>query len=362
MTEMFVWAVRRSAVRNLFLCLLLALGAAALLWWPQAAANGVRRGLSICASVIIPSIFPFLVLAGFLVSSGLSASIGRHLGGLTRVLFGLPGCCAAGILVGFVGGYPAGAAAVGELVRGGYITRQQGKRMLRFCVGGGPAFVLSAVGAGMLGSVTYGLLLLAAQWAAMLLIGVVSRFFERDTAEEAAPTPGKAPPASTALVQSVSGACQSLLVMCGFVLAGATVLSLWDAAGLPKQITLAISCLMEVSCGCLEASAAGSLTPLLLGLTMGWGGLSVHGQIAANLRGLELMDSSFFIARVAHGLVAGLISTMLFRAVPVTVSAFAPNAGVSVEPFATSSAVGGTALLFLCALHLLTLKTKPKEG
>lgn len=359
---MFVWTVRRHTFQKLLLCLLLALCAAALLLWPEAAANGVRRGLSICASVIIPSLFPFLVLAGFLVHSGIAAGIGRRLSGPTRVLFGLPGCCAAGILIGFVGGYPAGAAAVGELVRGGYITREQGRRMLRFCVGGGPAFVLSAVGAGMLGNQTYGLLLLAAQWAAMLLIGIVGRFLDRDGSAQPPPPPAAAPAASAALVQSVGTACQSLLTMCGFVLLGATVLSLWDASGLPEGLTLWISCLTEVSCGCLEASATGPLAPLLLGMTMGWGGLSVHGQIAANLQGLRLIDSGFFLARAAQAGIAGLFSMLLFRFVPVTVSAFAPDAGVLVQPFATSSAVGGASLLFLCALYLLTLKSRPKSG
>lgn len=78
------------------LLLLVMAAGAALLVWPQAAAGGVSRGLSICSSVIIPSLFPFLVLAGFLVRSGISAAIGRRLEGLTRALFGLPGCAPRG--------------------------------------------------------------------------------------------------------------------------------------------------------------------------------------------------------------------------------------------------------------------------
>ena len=95
---------------------------AALLLWPEATSTGVSRGLSICSSVIIPSLFPFLVLSGFLVKSGVSAALGRRLERPTRFLFGLPGCCAAGILIGFIGGYPAGAIAVGELMKQGALT------------------------------------------------------------------------------------------------------------------------------------------------------------------------------------------------------------------------------------------------
>ena len=105
---MFVKTLHKSALKTGGQLAALAGAAAALLIWPQAVAGGVSRGLSICGTVIIPSLFPFLVLAGFLVRSGVSAALGRRLERPTRFWFGLPGCCAAGILVAFVGGYPAG--------------------------------------------------------------------------------------------------------------------------------------------------------------------------------------------------------------------------------------------------------------
>ena len=119
---MFVKIVHRSALQTIGLLAGIALAGAALLAWPQAVATGVSRGLSICSTVIIPSLFPFLVLAGFLVRSGLCRRLGRWLEKPTRRLFGLPGCCAGAILIGWVGGYPAGGAAIGELTREGSIT------------------------------------------------------------------------------------------------------------------------------------------------------------------------------------------------------------------------------------------------
>ena len=93
---MFVKTLHKSALKTGGQLAALAGAAAALLIWPQAVAGGVSRGLSICGTVIIPSLFPFLVLAGFLVRSGVSAALGRRLERPTRFLFGLPGCCAAG--------------------------------------------------------------------------------------------------------------------------------------------------------------------------------------------------------------------------------------------------------------------------
>ena len=43
--------------------------AGALLWQSQAVASGVRAGLEACTAVVIPSLFPFMILAGLCSST-----------------------------------------------------------------------------------------------------------------------------------------------------------------------------------------------------------------------------------------------------------------------------------------------------
>lgn len=375
---MFVKTIRYARVKTGLLLLGILAAGAALLAWPQAAAGGVSRGLSICSTVIIPSLFPFLVLAGFLVRSGISAAIGRRLEGITRALFGLPGCCGAGILVGFIGGYPTGGMAVGELVESGQITRDEGRRMLRFCVNGGPAFIISAVGAGMMGSVRFGAVLFAAHLLASLLMGIgggiAGRLESRGKpAPAASPKPAaRSAGAAAAFVESVNNACRSLLYMCGFVVLFAAALSLLDVSGVSAwflrivslPLTLAgadadalsslLPCLLEVSCGCVEASGAGEAAPLLLGMAMGWGGLSVHCQLAAALHGQRLMGKGFFAARLLHGLLAGLLTVVLLHFVPMPITVWNPSSQAAVQPF-SGPVTASVALLLMCGMLLFTL-------
>ena len=376
---MFVKTLHKSALKTGGQLAALAGAAAALLIWPQAVAGGVSRGLSICGTVIIPSLFPFLVLAGFLVRSGVSAALGRRLERPTRFLFGLPGCCAAGILVAFVGGYPAGGIAAGELLERGYITRSEGKRMLRFCVNAGPAFIISAVGAGMLGSVRAGAVLFAAHILAALLMGLGGRIWDGRSKEadreEELPAGPKRLPTAAAFVESVNGACRSLLYMCGFVVLFAAILALCDASGFTALIQQALAlpfrlvgadadalnclfpCLLEVSCGAVEASGAGGLAPLLLGMALGWGGLSVHCQLAANLHAYKVMDRGFFAARAVHAALGGLLTILLFRIVPMPLESFSPLTDARITPFSTS-VVASVALLLMCAMLLLVTASK----
>lgn len=384
---MFIKTIHSARVKTGLLMLGILAAGAALLIWPQAAAGGVSRGLSICSTVIIPSLFPFLVLAGFLVRSGISAAIGRRLEGITRVLFGLPGCCGAGILVGFIGGYPTGGIAVGELVKSGQITREEGRRMLRFCVNGGPAFIISAVGAGMMGSVRFGVVLFAAHLLASFLMGlgggVASRMEKRADPESKKPAKqaAKSSGAATAFVESVNNACRSLLYMCGFVVLFAAALALLDVSGVSiwfqRLVSLPLTlsggdasamssllpCILEVSCGCVEASGAGEAAPLLLGMAMGWGGLSVHCQLAAALHGEKLMGKGFFAARLLHGLLAGLLTVTLLRFAPMPVTVWNPSTSAAVRPF-SGPVTASVALLFMCGMLLFTLADRrgKREG
>ena len=47
-----------------------AAAAICLLWKTQEVAAGVRAGLENCAGVLIPSLFPFMILAGLITSTG----------------------------------------------------------------------------------------------------------------------------------------------------------------------------------------------------------------------------------------------------------------------------------------------------
>ena len=375
---MFIKTIRKSTLDYLLLLAGCVFAGWLMITWPYAVSSGISRGLAICSSIIIHSLFPFLVLAGFIVKSGLSSYIGRWLERPTRLIFGLPGCCAPGILVGFIGGYPAGGIAVGELVEQGCISRAQGRRMLGFCVNGGPAFIISAVGAGMLGSVRYGIMLYCAHIAASVLLGILLRVGSAPDGRENPPggfstkAPQRPSPAA-AFVDSVRGACHSMLLMCGFIMLFAALLSLSDASGLGDNlqqllsrisggtqtaesisnlVSCMISCILEVSCGSIEAARTGAAAPILLGMALGWGGLSVHCQVCAALQGKRLISRSFFVARALHALIGGFLSALLFRFIPVAETAFKPFSDAKILPY-SSNAAASASLLFLCALFLL---------
>ncbi len=355
---MLATVVRCSRWRAVLTGLGVAAAGCLVLQFPDAVAGGVRHGLSLCAAVTIPSLFPFLVLGGVLVRSGMAAALGRRLERVTRWLFGLPGCCAAGIVVSFVGGYPAGAMVIAELVRSRQITPDDGRRMLRFCVNGGPGFVISAVGAELMNSAAFGGLLFGAQLLASMMLGVIYAKRKCRTAPSAAPAglPRLSLPA--VIARAVTAACQSLLSLCGFVVLFTAVSSLLNAMGVldnnPVLFAL-LSSVLEVNGGCVAAAKLPAVAPLLLGFAVGFGGLSVHCQITDILHGTGVMSHSFFAARAAHGMLTAVLTVLLLKMVPLSLSV---GSGFD-APVTVQTSYGGTAvsvaMLLLCGVWLLTV-------
>ncbi len=352
---MFIRTVHKQTLSAIGINATLIAVAVVMLRFPQALANGVSRGLSVCSSVIIPTLYPFMILAGVLTDSPLCTRPNNVIAAVTRRLFRLPACCGTAILLSFIGGYPAGALAIGRLKNSGRITAEQARRMTLFCVNGGPGFIVSTVGAGLLGSARAGWLLFAAHALTSLGMGIVLAHTNKTKITDADVTPAAVDPPRP-FAQTVRDTCAALLTMCGFVLLAAAGLSVWEASGLPSALqalsgipaaawSTAAAMITEVSCGCIAIAGGGTLAPFWLCLCLGWGGLSVQGQLAVALRshnGEKMLTKAFMAGRLVHGCVSGLIATGLFAFIPVDLPTVSQP---SATPFYASPAASMMLLL-----------------
>lgn len=341
-----------------------------LLGAPQAAMLGASNGLTLCAEVLIPSLFPFLCLTCFVVQAGLAEKAGRLFEAPARRLFRLPGSAAVALLLGVIGGYPAGAAAVAGLCRNGSLSRREGNRLLSFCINSGPSFIIGAVGAGVLHSAKAGLLLYAAHITASLIIGVGTRFQNKDADKETRRAPAAALPPANAFVGSVAAAASGMLNICAFVVLFATLIALAQATGvLPGAAALLAGALpvarldaagfsrlltgiFEVSNGCAAAAQArGMAAVLMCSAALSWSGLSVQCQVMAAIRDAGLSTKGYLAARVFHIALGLILTWVLFRLFPVALPAFA-SADLPLTA-SVHSAPASAALLLLIGMFLL---------
>ncbi len=161
--------------------LLLGVGLALLmLCRPEDAANGAREALCQWYYVVAPALYPFMALMPLMTCPEANRFYNAALGGAMRRLFGLPGSAASPVIVGMIAGSPAGCAAARAVAMAEGYTRGQLERVAVACCGMSPAFFVSAVGAGMLGDVGMGHVLLRSQALAQVSMLALTGAFCRD--------------------------------------------------------------------------------------------------------------------------------------------------------------------------------------
>lgn len=322
---------------------------------PKAAADGVRGGLAICAHTVIPTLFPFMAAADFTVRSGLSEIIGKVSAPFTQKFFRLPGSASCAVFMSLVGGFPVGARMTAQLIETSCVSKSQGRRMMLFCVNGGPAFVIGAVGAEMLSSVKAGVLIYIALVCASLTVGFLLRFTAKEEKNEE--TRPVALFDGYAISESVRQTVQAMLGICAWILLFDCIVSFADRFIKNEVLSSLFGMLAEVTAG--SAAAAKKLPSFMTAAVVGWSGLAIHCQIFPYLKTAELKLRTFWLFRFVNAVLAAAFAWLLFKIFPCDVGAFVSNTEFLPRAFSVS-APAAAAMLAMACLSLLDLAKKPK--
>ena len=274
------------------------------------AADGARRGLSVCAGTLAPSLFPFFVLANLLSLLGLPELLSGALGGAARRLFRVSGAGAQAFLLGVLGGYPLGAATTAQLRRDRIVSRSEAERLLAFCNNSGPAFILGAAG-GVLGSPGAGLLLYVTHILAAVCVGLLLRKSPEAGASEPMTVTAPSMPFTAAFGQAVSKALRSTLAVCAYVVFFSALLGMLTPLGrLPPLLRALAYGFWELGGGisALRGLAPTPLTLAAAALLLGWGGVSVHCQTLAAVADTDIKCARHLAGRALCGVFAAVFT------------------------------------------------------
>ena len=325
------------------------------------ASQGARGGLVLCGQVIIPTLFPFLALGNLfaqLISKRPEQRKNTLRARTMQHLLRQPPAALGVMFLGFLGGYPAGAKTAAQLMEHGALTKAQAQRLQLFCVNAGPAYLLGAVGSALLGSRQAGLLLFVSLTAAGLVMAFLSRFWDAPEAEEDGLVPIASPikvSNDAGILSAVAQATAATMGICAWVVLFSALCALLHL--LPHAMWPAIPSLnvfLEVSSGTAAIIRKGTALPVLCA-ALGWGGLSVHCQILADLRKTGLPLRVFFTSRLMHGTLAAAICWQLGSRFPVEQTTAAVVGTLQHARLWAVSAPAAAALLFFCAFLIMEL-------
>ncbi len=324
---------------------------------PADSIAAAKAGLRLCADILIPSLFPFFVFSGLLISLGFAEALKRPMSHIMRPLFGVSGSGALALALGMISGYPLGAACVCDLYEGGSINRREAERLLAFCNNSGPLFIMGSVGAAMYGSREAGILLYTTHILAAVTVGVIFRCYKGNRqfiqkSVSAAPLPGLS--FGEMLGNVIRKAVNNMLLICGFAIAfsvviGAVVPS--AAGGAAGGIAAGI---LEITTGLFRT--ASSAIPLAHKLTasafiIGFAGFSVHFQVIGLVAKTDLCLRPYILGKALQGLIGALYmwAVMSFLVPAMPAWAPLPQTGAMPEALVFSHGVNTLVLLIFAA-------------
>ena len=291
------------------------------------ATHSVKEGLSLCATGLIPTLFPFLVLSELILSGNL---LQRLLKKPTRPLQKLlrlsPTGCGA-LLLGLLCGFPVGAkCAVGAYDRG-LLSHEEAERILLLSSVPSAAFLINVVGKSLLKSRGLGLLLLVCALLSSLTSGLLlspKRKQKEEPPRKKTPLFSPSPSGGASIFTgAVASATRGILLICAYVVFFSALSGALNGIFLRFHTPMV---LQAVTHGILELSGgvhrAAILFPTAIALPLcaffvGWSGISVHFQILSLCEGRGFRFRSYFLGKLLQGILCVLFCTLLRMMPPI---------------------------------------------
>ncbi|MBO5141621.1 MAG: sporulation integral membrane protein YlbJ [Clostridia bacterium] len=330
--------------------------------------NSAHTGLMLWANNVVPSLFPFLICIEILKKTNIIQVIGKLFEPIIRPIFNIPGSGAFAVVMGMCSGYPVGAKFAASLREANQCSKIEGERILSFTNTSGPLFILGAVGIGMFRDNKIGFILLTTHFIATLLVGFLFRFYKynkrqtksvnicdldknkiesnikkdkidtQNAAKNNCSNHIKLSKFGSIMGEAIKNSISTLLLICGFITFFSVLGSILDSSGITSNISnivsnifvllgfskelatdLAIGCfkgILEITNGIKVISNISCDTYLLLPIVatiLGFGGISVHMQVASIISNTDLSITPYLVGKTLHGVIAGIITYILIN-------------------------------------------------
>lgn len=341
----------RSKLKTIILATSVTIMALSLISFPQEAVSASVRGLEMWWKIVFPSLLPFFIVSEMLIGFGVVKFVGVLLEPLMRPLFRVPGVGGFVWAMGMASGFPAGAKLTARLRQEKQLTRIEAERLVSFTNCSNPLFIFGAVSVGFFYNAKLGIILALAHYLGNFTVGLVMRFhgkYEKETKKTSLKFSLRTAfselhrtrlkdnrPIGKLLGDAVMSSIQTLLMIGGFIILfsvlnrllehlqiieflGGMIAIVLQMIQIPEVFSIPlISGFFEITLGSKLTSGVEDSTlmhqAIITSIILAFSGFSVHAQVASILAQTDIRFKPFFIARIFHGIFAGIYTFLLWK-------------------------------------------------
>ena len=315
--------------------------------------NAAKKGITLWANNVVPSLFPFFVAVELLKRTNLIYFLSIKLDKYMKPIFNLPGVASFPFVMGLISGYPVGAKIVSDLYSNNLCTQKEAERMLAFTNNSGPLFIIGTVGCSFYSNTSIGILLLISHILSSICVGIILGIISRIKSATNKFTANSRQSASvnnfSSLLQddikiadlggilgsAIVSAIKSILMIGGFVTIFSVILSILNNTKILTIISYFISNIFHINSDYIVGLLTGfleftnglykistinnkmlSINLILSSFIIGFGGISVTLQVLNIISKNKLSIKTYIFGKLLHGTISALF-TFLILSIPI---------------------------------------------
>ena len=308
--------------------------------------TGIKEGLKLCTTTLVPSLFMFMILSDIIANSKAVHRFCHLFKKPFYKLTKLPSECIVVLLMSVIGGYPVGAKCTIALLKNTSITKSEAEKLSLMAVSSGFGFVVNFVAISIFNNRYIGYVLMISQLVAFLVNVVLCSVFIKtdDEINRFNSTKEK-----YTLIDSVSNGTKATINMCAMVILFSGILSVAKVFFSDSPFVYDLVCMiLEVTNATKNICMRYPLW--VTSFVLSFSGLCVHFQIFAILRDINVNKCLFFIFRIISGIISALSTYILLKISSETVAVFST---VDTTEIGNSTTVWGSIALMLTGISFL---------
>ena len=333
--------------KRLFIFFIFTIVSLCLLIYSGPCLKGAKNGIELCFSVVIPSLFSFTVCALIISESGFIEKLNNKF--LYKKDF--PIIDAFIFVFSLLGGFPIGAKLINNSYIKNNITKSKAEAMLSYCVNSGPAFIIVAIGNGILHDKRLGLVLFCANFlSSSTLFMIISLLYKGKQKRKRLLIKDKT--FAEIFVNSTYEATKAMGLICAFVILFSTIIEFLNSMLKPTNINRIIISLLEITNGVTMLENI-----YLIAFLLGFSGICVHFQVLSMCGAVRIKYIKFLIFRIMHGIMNTAYTFIITTVFKISISTVSNNNDFSIM-FSERSMVFGIIFILLSVAFICSVNTK----
>lgn len=303
--------------------------------------SSAKNGLVLWANSVVPVLFPFFVATELLSHTNFTYYLGKVLNRFMKPLFNVRGEGSFAFIMGIISGYPIGAKIAANFRENNICSKEECERLLSFTNNSGPLFIIGTVGISMFGNSTIGFLLLITHLLASLTVGIIFRFWKRNSKCTSLKSNSYVNSKDNISLSnlggiignSISSSINTILLIGGFVVLFSVIISILETSQLldfssnfikpllalfhiPAEFeTGIVSGFLELTNGlniiCNIPCKKLSINIIIASFLLGLGGISILLQVWSTIAKTDLSIKPYILGKLLHACFSA-IYTFLF--------------------------------------------------